>query len=128
MHNFAIVITTVSLGTYLIVFNLNHRTFYLVTLRHQIRDPLTKEMNSEPKQDGKLSTWAERGRRFQRWKPGQSDPAPSEWLILWYGLICIARAIGNTTALLAAAATRFLRDFVTKFRRHREVTVEENLG
>jgi hypothetical protein len=127
MHIFALVITVVSLATYIVVFNFNHLTFYLVTLHQQIRGPLTNWMNSEHDDGGKPTLWTERGRRFRRWKPGQTDPAPSEWLILWYGLFCVARAFGiiQLAGIIARAAS-FLKDIVGKFKRRREVTSGEN--
>jgi len=121
MHIFAIVITVVSVTTYFVVFNLNHLTFYLVTLHHYIRDPLTDWMNSETGEHGKPSPWTEHGRRFRRWKPGQPEPPPSEWLILWYGIFCVARAVGIIQ--IAEVITRVacsLRRRVWKTKRERE--------
>jgi hypothetical protein len=127
MHIFAIVIIVVSLATYIVVFNLNHLTFYLVALHHQIRGPLTNWMNSETDEDGNPTSWTERGRRFRRWKPGQPEPAPSEWLILWYGLFCIARTFGIIQlAGLIGKAANFFKNIMGKFKRRRGVTLGDN--
>jgi hypothetical protein len=134
MHVFAIVITLVSLATYFVVFNLTHLIYYLVVLYQSIRRPLTNWMNSELDEEGNPSPWAERGRRFRRWKPAHPEPAPSEWLVLWYGVFCIARALKTIQAskviakvvYLADILNRVRKDVVRKLKRRCKINSREN--
>jgi hypothetical protein len=84
-------------------------------------------MDLEQDDNGKPTLWTERGRRFRRWKPGQPEPAPSEWLILWYGLFCIARTFGIIQLVgLIGKTANFFKNIMGKFKRRREVTSGEN--
>jgi hypothetical protein len=39
------------------------------------------------------NSWAQRGRLFRGWEPGKKNATPSEWLIVWYGIVCVARGV-----------------------------------
>ena len=91
MRNFAILIVTVSLATYIIVFNLNQLTYGLGILYNQVHQPLVNHMSLE----GGLR-WAKHVERFTSFQLAKNRPAPSEWLLVWHGLKNCDRPVRNS--------------------------------
>jgi hypothetical protein len=104
IHIFSIVITVVAIVTYIIVFNLNRLTSGLRGVYHQIRTPLVDRMSRDDSADDDRApnSWAQRGRLFRGWEPGKKNKAPSEWLIVWYGVVCITLGIRDFRVKSAA--------------------------
>jgi len=75
-------IVTISLATFIVVFNLNPLIHHLGRFYNFIRQLVVKNMAWDPHE-----TWATLARRLQRFQPGQNEPPPSELLVVLYACI-----------------------------------------
>ena len=121
MRIFSIVITIVGLITYIIVFNLDWLTSGWRALYYQIRQPLVDRMSQEGKKEKEQdpTIWVQRGRLFQSWEPGARNSTPSEWLVVWYGIVCAARSVRNVPVQVKSIAETLVWDFEMWWRKKR---------
>ena len=83
--SFVIATPVIALGTYFIVANLGHVTGKMHSFYKRLKQPIIISMKGEASlADGKESKWADRGSRFEAFKPERESIKPSEWWILSY--------------------------------------------
>lgn len=86
---FTITTVLVSVGTYVLIANLENTLTTLTAFYRLFKQPIAKRMAQDPEKK-----WAEKGEGFTSFQPDRKAVKPSEWYLLLYWILEISRKIG----------------------------------
>ena len=79
----------ISLATYVIVCNVEH----LVKIGHDIYMSYRKRTVQRMFTDLRTNAWTDRARRFDRFEPDRRSTKPTDWYVLWAGILLLPRDV-----------------------------------